>query len=270
MMVSLPDCDERSADVARFLARKGSTTVAVCIPARNEESTVGSVVAMCRDLQEANAVDELVVIDDHSEDLTAAIAAEAGARVVRNLAAPGKGQALECGVAHTTSEILVFLDADVTNIFDTFVTSLVDPLLDSNEIKLVKATYARSLNGKPNEGGRVTEILARPLLARFFPELADVGQPLAGECALWRTVLDEVSLSARYGIEIGLLIDVYRRYGRSAIVDADLVERAHRNRPLSELSGQASDILDAVLSRVAPPPSPGDRSSGTGSPFPTR
>jgi glucosyl-3-phosphoglycerate synthase len=240
------------AEIEEFVALKGSTSVAVCIPARDEEATIAPVVAMCRMLQAMKAVDEVVVIDDHSEDETARIAKEHGAIVISNAAEPGKGEALQSGITSTTADIVVFLDADVTNISSQFVTRLVEPLLASAEVQLVKAAYVRPLNGSPAEGGRVTELVARPLLRRFFPVLADVAQPLAGECALRRSVVDRIGLGARYEIEIGLLIDVYRRFGRAAIVDADLGERVHRNRPLVELSGQADDVLNAVLARVIP------------------
>jgi len=241
-----------AAEIDDLVGRKGSTSVAACIPARDEAETIGAVVAMCRALQLAEVVDEVVVIDDHSEDDTATIAKEHGAIVISNAAEPGKGEALQCGVANTSADVVVFLDADVTNISSRFITRLLDPLLVSPQVQLVKASYVRPLNGRPAEGGRVTELVARPLLRRFFPALADVAQPLAGECALRRSALDQIVLGARYEIEIGLLIDIYRRFGRAAIVDADLGERVHRNRSLVELGGQAGDVLNAVLARALP------------------
>ena len=162
----------------------------------------------------------------------------------------GKGEALQSAIDHTSAELLVFLDADVTNFSRDFVTELVAPLLGDGDVQLVKAKYQRGLEGRPGEGGRVTEILAKPLLERFFPALARLEQPLSGECALRRGALEGIVLSPRYGIEIGLLIDIARSFGSDSIIEVDLGERVHRNRLLRELRGHSKDILDAVLSRT--------------------
>jgi glucosyl-3-phosphoglycerate synthase len=250
----------RPADLDELIAAKGGDRIAVCIPARDEAATVGTVVAAVDALRTAGLVDELVVIDDRSSDATAERARAAGAWVVENRLGPGKGQALMTGVAATDAEVLVFLDADVTNFSTAFVTALVEPLLGDPDVRLVKAAYRRPLDGRRDEGGRVTELLARPLLRRFFPELASISQPLAGECAMRRETLADVEFADGYGIEIGLLIDVHCRYGRSAIVEVDLGERTHRNRPLHELRPHADDVLATVLARVAPPaPTQGDQ-----------
>lgn len=124
---------------------------------------------------------------------------------------PGRGQALSAAVAATDADILVFLDADVINFSERFVTALLKPLLTDEIVQRVKAAYRRPLRGRADEGGRVTELLARPLLRHFIPELSAVGQPLAGESGVRRQALDGLVLAAGYGIEIGLLIDVYRR-----------------------------------------------------------
>jgi glucosyl-3-phosphoglycerate synthase len=249
---SRPQVAWPAAGPAHVAASKGATSVAVCIPARNEAATVGSVVATCRRLAELGLVDDLVVVDDGSTDDTATLAAAAGATVVANPSGPGKGQALRHALATTRADVVVFLDADVSHFSERFVTGLVAPLLDDDAVQLVKPAYDRPLDGQPGEGGRVTELLARPLLARFFPELADVAQPLAGECAVRRSVLDDVVLADGYGIEVGLLVDVYRRFGRAAIAEVDLGVRVHRNRPLRELRTHAHDVLDAVLARALP------------------
>src|SRR5204862_7074246 len=131
-----------------------------------------------------------------------------------NPSPPGKGQALSCAVAYTTADLLVFLDADVRNFSVDFVVDIAAPLLHNAETQLVKACYRRPLHGRPDEGGRVTGLVARPLLERFFPELARVGRPLAGECAVRRSAVEALRLDDGYGIEIGLLIDIYRRFGR--------------------------------------------------------
>ena len=225
-------------------------TVAVCIPARNEAVTIGTIVTTVARLVEGGVVDDLVVVDDNSSDGTGAIAREAGARLVRSGGEPGKGQALRQAVAATNADVLVFLDADVVNFSARYVTALTATLLADPARKLVKASYRRPLHGQPEEGGRVTELVARPLLQRFFPELAAVSQPLAGECALTRDLAEQLDFDDGYGIEIGLLIDTYLAYGRSAIAEVELVgERIHRNRPLRELTVHAREILASVLAR---------------------
>lgn len=236
--------------IADLVALKADRRLAVCIPARNEAATIGRVVSAARQLHGAGLVDELVVVDDGSSDATGARAAAAGATVVTSSAGPGKGQALTGAVEATEAGILVFLDADVTNLFPGFITALIAPLLADDTIQLVKAAYRRPLHGRPDEGGRVTELLARPLLRRFFPELTPVSQPLAGECAVRRSALDGVTLADGYGCEVGLLIDIHRRHGLDAIAEVQLGERVHRNRPLLDLRPHADDVLDAVLTRA--------------------
>ena len=234
--------------VAALKAASG-LRVTVCIPARNEAVTVGSVVAPVASVLD-ELVDELIVVDDCSTDGTGPIAEAFGARVVRREVCPGKGAAMAAGLAESTGDIVVFLDADVRNFGMHYVTRLVEPLVADPTFVMVKGTYRR-----PGEagGGRVTELLARPLLRRLFPELASLRQPLAGEVAVRRDALDGLVLEPGYGVEVGMLLDVAHRYGPAAIAQADLGERLHRNRPLSELAGQADEVLDAVLSRVGRP-----------------
>jgi glucosyl-3-phosphoglycerate synthase len=236
--------------VADVVAGKAGRRLAVCIPARDEAETIDSVVSAAARLRPASLVDQLIVVDDGSTDGTAERAVAAGATVVTSSAGPGKGQALTCAVAATQAEVLVFLDADVTNFSAGFVTALAAPLFADDTLQLVKAAYRRPLDGRAGEGGRVTELLARPLLRRFFPELAVVSQPLAGECAIRRSAIDGLVLADGYGIEIGLLIDVYRRHGIDAIAEVALGERVHRNRPLAALRPHADAVLDAVLVRA--------------------
>lgn len=220
--------------------------VTVCVPARDEAATVAGVVAPVASALE-ELVDELIVVDDCSSDGTGPIAEAFGARVVRRDAGPGKGAAMAAGVAASTGDIVVFLDADVRNFGVHYVTRLVEPLLVDASLVMVKGTYDR-----PGEagGGRVTELLARPLLRRLFPELTFLRQPLAGEVAVRRDALDTLVLERGYGVEIGMLLDLAGRYGPSAIAEVDLGERVHRNRPLAELAGQAEEVLEAVLSRT--------------------
>lgn len=234
-----------------MVAAKGVRTITACLPARDEAATIASVLAVCGWLCDAGVLDDVIVVDDHSTDDTAVLARRMGARVVVNEDDPGKGQALRAAVAAAgDADVLVFLDADVRNFSDRFVSDLVFPLLADPAIQLVKPAYRRPLDGRPGEGGRVTELLARPLLERWYPELAAFDQPLAGECAVRRSALEGLELAGGYGIEIGLLIDVYLRFGRSAIAEVDLGERIHRNRPLAGLRPHTRAVLDAVMARV--------------------
>jgi glucosyl-3-phosphoglycerate synthase len=239
-------------DLDGFRTIKGDSTIAVCIPARDEAATIARIVEICIQLLQCSVVDEVLVVDDHSNDDTAKLATLYGARVISNEYAPGKGEALRTATEATESDYLVFLDADVTNFTSSFVTNLASPILTHPAAQMVKANYERPFAGTPGQGGRVTEILAKPLLERFFPQLADVGQPLSGECAIRRSALSALALSPGYGIEIGLLIDLYRKFGRAAILEAPLGERIHRNRPLEQLHSQTRDVLDAVLTRTLP------------------
>ena len=242
-------------DAEALAAAKGERRVSVCLPARNEAATVGAIVARVRSelLEAVPLVDEVLVVDDGSTDGTATEASAAGARVVRRGSAdgpPGKGQALRRAVEEATGDVLVFLDADVRNFDVHFVVGLLGPVLTEPGAALVKATYRRPLEGSDGPGGRVTELVARPLLARLFPELASVAQPLAGECAAPRSVLEAVPFADGYGVEVGLLIDVAARCRPGALAQVDLGERVHRNRPLDELAPQAAAIIDVVLDRA--------------------
>jgi glucosyl-3-phosphoglycerate synthase len=243
---------ERGGELAGLLAAKADERIAACIPARNEATTIGTIAATVQGLHTLGLIDDVVVIDDGSTDTATARARAEGARVVPSRGGPGKGQALAVAVEATDAEILVFLDADVTNFAAGFVIALIAPLLADPTVQLTKATYRRPLDGATDEGGRVTELLARPLLRRFFPGLGDLTQPLAGECAVRRTAIAGLTLADGYGIEIGLLIDLYRRHGRDAIVEVDLGERVHRNRPLHDLRPHADDVLAAVADRIDP------------------
>jgi glucosyl-3-phosphoglycerate synthase len=253
-MVGVRSFDWSDFPVAKLLERKGNSRISVCIPARDEQRTIGPIVSCVRRelIELVPLVDELLVVDDHSIDATGETAAAAGAIVVRAVdsALPGKGAAMARAVAGTSGDVVVFLDGDVENFSARFVTGLVGPLLDDAETMLVKATYERPVNGGPTGGGRVTELVARPLISLFFPALEAIRQPLAGETAVRRSVLDEVVLAAGYGVELALLIDVAERYGSGALAQVDLGERLHRNRPLEQLAPQARDVLAAALART--------------------
>jgi glucosyl-3-phosphoglycerate synthase len=241
-------------DAADLADARGSLRISVCLPARDEESTVGAIVNVVVEALTArrggvDLVTDVVVVDDGSSDATATAAKDAGARVVRS-AGSGKGEAMAVALDSTDGDVIVFLDADVRNFEPHFVTGLLGPLLEDQDVALVKGFYERPLFDEPTGGGRVTELVARPLIAELFPDLIDVRQPLAGETAAPRTVLDKTGFAPGYGVELGLLIDVAERFGTDSICQVDLGVRAHRNRPLSELRPQAADVLRAALARA--------------------
>ncbi len=236
----------------------GGHTVSVCIPARDEASTVGSVVraVVAPFLASAGGnglVDEVLVLNDGSTDDTAAQAEAAGARVVASSGtAGGKGQAMAAALEAASGDLLVFLDADVANTTPAFVSGMLGPLLTDDGVALVKGFYTRPLHGEPTGGGRVTELVARPVLELLFPELSEIRQPLAGETAAHRWVFEKVGFADGYGVEIALLIDVATYLGAGVLAQVDLGERIHRNRPLNELRPQAVDVLRAALDRIRP------------------
>jgi glucosyl-3-phosphoglycerate synthase len=237
--------DDVELDLVR--ERKSSTSVAVVVPARNEADTVGAVLDAVR--ADSGLVDELVVVDDHSHDDTAVVAGRHGARVVALAGPHGKGAAMAAGVAATASDLVVFLDADVTNTAPDYVARLISPLLAEPRIQLVKGYYVRPLHDMPVGGGRVNDLAARPILSLLFPGLGEVRQPLAGETATRRSALAEVILESSYDVEIALLIDVARRFGIESLAQVDLGVRRHRNRPLDELRPMAGDVLRVALER---------------------
>jgi glucosyl-3-phosphoglycerate synthase len=251
-----PEYDPRD-----LLARKREQglVLSVCLPARNEEATVGHIVATVRrTLMEAvPLVDEVVVIDDRSTDATAEVAAWEGARVLgvddvlpETGPGQGKGNAMWKSLHATRGDLVCWVDADIRNFAPHFVTELLGPLVTEPGTAFVKGYYRRPLHGEPTGGGRVTELVARPLLSVLFPELAGFIQPLGGEYAGRRDVLDAVPFVEGWGVEIGLLIDIVARVGLGATAQVDLGVREHRNRPLDELGPQATAILLTALRRA--------------------
>ena len=252
------------ADVAALVAAKeaAGTTISVCLPARNEEPTVGQIVATVRRnlVEHAPLVDEVVVMDDGSTDATAEAASWEGARVVavddvlpELPRGSGKGNALWMSLYACEGDIVCWLDADVRNFTPHFVTRLVAPLLADPAVGFVKGYYRRPLHGEATGGGRVTELMARPVISSLFPHLAGFVQPLAGEYAGRRSLLETVPFVEGWGVEIGLLIDLVANFGIDAIAQVDLDVREHRNRPLDQLSAQAMAILVTGLRRAGVP-----------------
>jgi glucosyl-3-phosphoglycerate synthase len=245
--------------LAELEAAKRGRTISVVLPALNEAETVGSVIDTITPML-GGLVDELIVLDSGSTDATATRARAAGARVVTREEAlpdvaprPGKGEALWRSRAATTGDIIVFIDSDLIDPDPMFVPRLVGPLLTADGIHLVRGFYRRPLkvgDGEDaNGGGRVTELVARPLLAALRPELGYVLQPLGGEYAGTRELLASVPFASGYGVEIGILIDTYDRLGLGAIAQVNLGVRTHRNRPLSELGPMSRQIIATLLTR---------------------
>ena len=242
----------------RLLAAKQQlgVTISVVIPAKNEQRTVASVVgAIARSLvDKIPLVDELVVMDSDSTDATGAAAADAGAVVYRASEVapaagtfPGKGEALWKSLLVTKGDLLVFVDADLTQWGPHFVSGLLGPLLADDQVRLVKGFYTRvrteSDGSTSTEGGRVTELVARPLISLWWPELAAVVQPLAGEWAARRSLMESLSIPVGYGVELATLMDTVSGYGLDAVAQVDLGTRAHRHQANHDLALMAAELL---------------------------
>jgi glucosyl-3-phosphoglycerate synthase len=234
-------------DLGTVLAQAKSTSISVIIPAKNEAATIGAVLDAVT--HHVGLVDEVLVVNDHSNDDTATVASHHGAHVITLHGPSGKGESMSAGIEAATSELVVFLDADVLNTTTDFVPRLVQPLLERPNIQLVKGYYERPLHNMPTGGGRVNELAARPILSLLYPGLGEIRQPLAGETAGRKSALEAITLEAAYGVEIALLIDVARHFGVHSLAQVDLGVRRHRNRPLEELRSMAVDVLRAALAR---------------------
>lgn len=250
--------------IERLLAAKGDRSVDVILPALDEEETVGAIVESVREhLMRPALVDDLVVVDTHSRDATAERARDAGARVITSSdilpdvpLERGKGEAMWRGLAATSSDLVVFIDADLRSFRPDYVTGLLGPLLLDDGVHLVKAVYDRPLVAGDIRiaagGGRVTEILARPLINALWPALSGVAQPLSGEYAVRRSLIETLPMPCGYGIELGLLVDTFRAVGLDGIAQVDLGEREHRHQDATRLSRMSAQILHAALTRADP------------------
>ncbi|TFV62770.1 UNVERIFIED_ORG: glucosyl-3-phosphoglycerate synthase [Bacillus sp. AZ43] len=243
--------------------RRGGHRISVVLPARDEEATVGTLVADLRErwMLRTPLVDELLVVDSDSTDATAAVARAAGAQVVATTdvlpahgTRPGKGEALWKSLAATTGDLLVFLDSDLIGDVAHFVPGLLGPLLAEPQVQYVKGCYTRPLEVagqvQPAGGGRVTELTARPLLNALWPELAGFVQPLGGEYAGRRSALEQVPFVSAYGVEVGLLIDLLGHHGLHALAQVDLGVRRHTSQSQEALGAMAGEVVSTVLARA--------------------
>ena len=267
----------RDWPLERLMAAKraAGTRISVVIPARNEERTVGPVVAALRQalLVDTPLVDEIIVVDSDSTDGTARAAERAGGTVyrARDIAPalgshPGKGEALWKSLLVTHGDLLVFVDADLTRWGPHFVTGLLGPLLagpprPGQQVQLVKGFYERVRTERDgstsSEGGRVTELVARPLLSLWWPELAGVVQPLAGEWAARRELMESLTIPVGYGVELSTLLDTFTRYGLGALAQVDLGSRAHRHQADHDLALMAAELMLVAAARRGCPGTPG-------------
>ncbi len=247
----------------KLMTAKGSTRVSVVIPARDEEATVGAIVAVIRHwlIERVRLVDELIVVDSGSRDSTSTVAAAAGATVVAQEEVlqhlpplHGKGEALWKGLAASTGDIVTFVDADLRGFTADFITGLLGPLLTDPTVAYVKGFYHRPLvegaTTIADSGGRVTELVARPLLNLHWPALAGFVQPLAGECAGRRDILERIPFVSGYGVDFGLLVDLLDLVGLNALAQVDLGQRQHNHQSTEALGRMAGQIMLTAFSRL--------------------
>jgi glucosyl-3-phosphoglycerate synthase len=251
------------ADVGRLVGKKGEQRISVCIPTFQEEATIGGIVeTIRRELMEKHPlVDEILIVDSGSTDRTMDQARQEGANVLLSSEIrpdlgchPGKGENLWKALHVATGELIAYMDGDIRNFEPHFVTGLVGPLLCDPGLDYVKAYYQRPLidssGNRSADGGRVSEILVRPMISLFFPDLTDVVQPLAGEYAARRTLLESLPFPVGYGVEIAHLIDLASRGLLPRTAQTDLDERVHRNQDNAALGKTSFAILHVMLRRM--------------------
>ena len=242
------------------LGRSHRGTVSICLPSRDEAGTIGQIIRSLLPLRDCGLVTQLVVVDDSSDD-TAQIARDLGAEVHRQGdlmpefgPLRGKGDAMWRALTVLHGDLICFLDADSEGFGPHFAYGLLAPLITQPEISFVKGFYRRPFRMGtttfPDGGGRVTELTARPLLNLFYPDLAGIEQPLAGEMAARRSLLEQLPFVTGYGVDIALLIDAYRALGLAGLAQVDLDLRQNAHQPLRELGPMASQVLQAVATRL--------------------
>ena len=242
-------------------------TIGVCIPTKNEEATIFEIVKKIKDelMIKEPLVDKLMVLDSDSEDNTTKLAKKAGAEVMavhdilpdvvfKELPKWGKGENIWKSIYALDTDIIVWIDGDIENFSPRFVYGLVGPILNHPNLGMVKGFYQRPIKLDnilhSSGGGRVTELCLRPLLNTFYPELTRILQPLAGEYAIRREIIEKIPICVNYAVETCMLIDIYQKWGVNAIGQVDLKERVHRNSPLRHLSKLSFGIMQAVFNRL--------------------
>lgn len=234
-------------------------TLTVVLPARDEAATVGTIVE--RILALGGLVDQILVVDADSQDETAAVAREAGAEVVAQRDLPdefgpvlGKGDAMWRSLSAVQGDLVAYVDSDTRDFDPRFVTGLFGPLICEQDVEFVKGAYRRPFTAGetvvPDGGGRVSQLTARPLLDAFYPDLAGLTQPLAGEIAAPRSLLERLPFATGYAVETAMLLDVRELAGADAIVECDLGERRNHHQPLHELRPMAEQVLAVICERL--------------------
>ena len=246
---------------ADFPIERLASSASVVVPVRNCAATVGRTIDALVELRERGVIGQVLVVDADSPDGTAEIARARGADVIAESEllpefgpVIGKGDAMWRSLSQVTGDVVCFVDGDTANFDAHFATGTLGPLLLDEGVAFVKGFFRRPFKAGyetlPEDGGRVTELTARPLLRRFWPELAGVRQPLAGEMAARRELLCALPWSTGYAVETALLLDVYKRVGVGGIAQVDLDERQNDHKPLPELAPMADEVLSAVTVRL--------------------
>lgn len=242
--------------------QESDTTISLVIPAFNEVATIGAIISQVKHelVDKIPLCDEIIVIDGDSDDGTVACARDSGATVYRvseigeKTVPKGKGAALWKSLSVAQGDIIVCIDGDITEFDIRFVYGLVAPLLYDSSLSFIKGYYKRPIVVDDvtldNHGGRVTEILVRPLLSTFYPALARFFQPLAGEYSFRKDVVSKMPFYSGYGVEIGLILDLYKSLGLSAIAQVDMDIRCHRNRSTADLGKMAFNIFHVILKKL--------------------
>lgn len=245
------------------LKNKLGLSISLCFPTLNEEKTIGKSIIMMKSelVDRYPLLDEIAVIDSGSTDATLNIAKEFGASTYSAVdylkeegPCKGKGENLWKALYLLKGDIIVYVDADISNIHHRFVYGLVGPMLINSDIRFVKAFYNRPFKSSagisPSGGGRVTEILTRPLFSQFYPELTGIIQPLSGEYAGYRDILEKIAFPVGYGVETSMLIDIYEEYGLDVMAQTNLDLRIHRNQHISSLGKMSFGIMQTFWTRL--------------------
>ncbi|HSM74610.1 MAG TPA: glucosyl-3-phosphoglycerate synthase [Desulfobacterales bacterium] len=254
------------SDLERLVALKEqkNLSISLCLPTLNEEKTIAKEIVILKSelMTRRPLIDEIVVVDSGSTDQTLEVAAAYGAdvysaaEILPHLEAfRGKGENLWKALYITRGDIIVYLDADIKNIHHRFAYGLIGPLLMSDTIKYSKAFYDRPIaTGKnkirPTGGGRVTELVIRPLFSLFFPELTQIMQPLSGEYAGYREVFEEIPFPIGYAVETTMILDIFKQRGLAVMAQVDLEKRIHRNQDTRALGKMAFVILKTFCQRL--------------------